>query len=157
MATAFYPAIIERAAKGYSVFFPDLPGCTSAGMTLQEAARNAEEALAAHIVLSAEYGDAIPEPSEVDDIPVDPDVDEAVRLLVRVERPGRALRLNVTLDEGLVAAIDQIAPNRSAYLAAAARHALASGVTISSGRKQAHRATGNATDRVKRVSSGRKR
>jgi predicted RNase H-like HicB family nuclease len=139
VATAFYPAIVERASKGYSVFFPDLPGCTSAGATLQEAARNAEEALAAHLVLSAEYGDAVPGPSDLGDIPVDPEVEEAARLLVRVERPGRALRLNVTLDEGLVAAIDQIAPNRSAFLAAAARHALASGVTVSSGRKQAHR------------------
>jgi predicted RNase H-like HicB family nuclease len=159
MAIAFYPAIIERAAKGYSVFFPDLPGCTSAGATMQEAGRNAEEALAAHILLSAEHGDTIPEPSDVDDIPVDPEVEEAVRLLVRVERPGRSLRVNVTLDEGLVAAIDQVAPNRSAYLAAAARHALASGVTISSGRKQAHRAAGGniATDRPKPLSSGRKR
>ena len=46
MAVVHYPAIVERAGAGYSVFFPDLPGCTSAGATIQEAARNAEEALA---------------------------------------------------------------------------------------------------------------
>jgi predicted RNase H-like HicB family nuclease len=34
-----YPAIIEGDAEtGYSVFFPDIPGCTSGGDTLQEAA-----------------------------------------------------------------------------------------------------------------------
>jgi predicted RNase H-like HicB family nuclease len=33
---------------GYSVFFPDIPGCTSGGDTLREAALNAEEALAGH-------------------------------------------------------------------------------------------------------------
>lgn len=159
MATAFYPAIIERAANGYSVFFPDLPGCTSAGATLQDAARNAEEALAAHIVLSAEHDDAIPGPSDIGNVPVDPEVEEAARLLVRVERPGRALRLNVTLDEGLVAAIDQVASNRSAYLAAAARHALASGVTVSSGRKPAHRQVNHddVTGQPKPASPGRRR
>ena len=136
MASAFYPAIIERAGGGYSVFFPDLPGCTSAGATLQDAARNAEEALAAHLVLATEYGDDIPEPRDIDASEFDPDVKEAARLLVRVERPGRAQRLNVTLDEGLVAAIDRVADNRSAYLAAAARQALASGLVVPAGRKR---------------------
>jgi hypothetical protein len=69
------------------VFFPDLPGCASAGATLQEAAANAEE--------------------------------------VRGERPGRSLRINVSLDEGLIAAIDRVAKNRSGFLADAARAALA--------------------------------
>lgn len=61
----YYPAIIEPAAEGFGVFFPDLPGCTSAGATVQEAACNAEEALQAHIDLAAEHGEAIPEPSEL--------------------------------------------------------------------------------------------
>jgi predicted RNase H-like HicB family nuclease len=51
MATVYYPAIVERAAEGYSVFFPDLPGCTSAGDTVQAAALNAEEALAGHLAM----------------------------------------------------------------------------------------------------------
>jgi predicted RNase H-like HicB family nuclease len=136
---SYYPAIVERAGKGYSVYFPDLPGCTSAGATLQAAARNAEEALAAHLILSAEQGDPIPEPSDMDACPADPEVEEAARLMVRVEPPGRALRLNVTLDEGLVAAIDRVAENRSAYLAAAARQALAAGMDVGSGRKKPQR------------------
>ena len=142
MAASYYPAIVERAGKGYSIFFPDLPGCTSAGATLQEAARNAEEALAAHIVLSAEHGEAISAPSDIDAWASDPEVEEAARLLVRVEPPGRALRLNVTLDEGLVAAIDRVAENRSAYLAAAARQALASGLEVGAGRKKRQRRDG---------------
>ena len=47
-----FPAIIEKASEGYGVFFPDLPGCTSAGATIQEAALNAEEALQAQIDLA---------------------------------------------------------------------------------------------------------
>jgi len=45
--------------------------------------------------------------------------------LARVELPGRAVRLNITMDEGLVAAIDKVANNRSSFLADAARDALA--------------------------------
>lgn len=125
MTTVYYPAIIERGRRGYGVFFPDLPGCTSAGDTVTEAALNAEEALAGHLIVAEQYGDAIPEPSDLDRIDVDADVDEVARLLVRGERKGRAVRINITLDEGLLAAIDKVASNRSGFLAEAARVALA--------------------------------
>lgn len=124
MALVFYPAVIERSQNGYSVFFPDLPGCTSAGRTLQEAAVNAEEALGGHLLVSAQHGDAVPEPSDLDAIEPDAEIVEAARVLVRAERPGRVVRLNITLDEGLVAAIDRVAKNRSGFLADAARAAL---------------------------------
>ena len=124
MATVVYPAIVERAGDGFSVFFPDLPGCTSAGGTEQEAFINAEEALAGHLLVSAQHGDEVGEPSSLDDIPHDPEVNEVSRLLVRAEKPGRAVRLNITLDEGLVASIDRVAKNRSGFLADAARAAL---------------------------------
>lgn len=124
MAVTYYPAIIERGAAGFGVFFPDLPGCVSAGGTIQEAARNAEEALSGHLVTSSEHGDEIAEPSDLDDVKRDPDVDEAARILVKADLPGRFVRLNITLDEALVAAIDRVAPNRSGFLADAARNAL---------------------------------
>lgn len=124
MATVYYPAIIERGDEGYGVFFPDLPGCTSAGDTIQEAARNAEEALAGHLIVSAQHGDPIPDPSELDAIERDPDVQEVARVLVRADRPGRSVRINITLDEGLLARIDKVASNRSGFLADAARSAL---------------------------------
>lgn len=127
MATAYYPAIIERGPEGFGVFFPDLPGCTSAGRTVHEAALNAEEALNGHLAVSAEHGDAIPTPSDLDAVERDPDVDEAARILVRGERPGRAVRVQVTIEEGLLARIDRAASNRSRFLADAARAKLAAG------------------------------
>ena len=87
MAIRHYPAIIEGdAATGYSVFFPDLPGCTSGGASLQQAALNAEQALAGHIDLMLEAGELLPDPSVLDALPkpIEPDVAEAARLLVRV-------------------------------------------------------------------------
>lgn len=125
MAIAIYPAIIERAGTAFSVYFPDLPGCTSAGRTVQEAALNAEEALAGHLLEAARAGEELSDPGDLDAIARDPDVDEVARLLVRAERPGKVVRLNITLDEGLVAAIDRVAKNRSGFLAEAAREHLA--------------------------------
>lgn len=126
MAIAIYPAIVERAGAGFSVFFPDLPGCTSAGPTIHQAVLNAEDALAGHLLVSAQYGDDIADPTPLDQLESDPDVDEAARILVRAERPGKSVRINITLDEGLIAAIDRVAKNRSGFLAEAARHELAS-------------------------------
>jgi predicted RNase H-like HicB family nuclease len=83
MPIRHYPAIVEGDAEtGYNVFFPDVPGCTSGGDTLQEAALNAEEALASHIELMIESGDKI-----LDDLarPIEPDIIEASRLLVRID------------------------------------------------------------------------
>ena len=125
MATVIYPAIIERAGEGFSVFFPDLPGCTSYGGTVTEAALNAEEALDGHLLVSVQHGDEVADPSALEDIEQDPEVDEVARLLVRADKPGKAVRLNITMDEGLVAAIDRVAKNRSGFLTEAAKAALA--------------------------------
>ena len=88
MPVRHYPAIVEGDAEsGYSVFFPDLPGCTSGGDTLQKAALNAEEGLAAHIALMLTAGEPVPAPSSLDDLPrpIEPDVVEVSRLLVRID------------------------------------------------------------------------
>lgn len=123
MVATHYIGILERSATGFSVFFPDVPGCVSAGRSERETFENAEEALAFHFAEMARAGEAVPEPSA--DIPADPEVEEHCRFLARVELPGRAVRLNITMDEGLVAAIDKVASNRSSFLADAAREALA--------------------------------
>ena len=122
MATAYYEGVVERAGKAYSVFFPDVPGCTSAGKTEREAFANAEQALAAHLHLLSESGEDLPRPS--DEIVVEDGIEEVCRFLARVELPGKAVRLNITLDEGLVASIDRVAKNRSGFLAEAARDKL---------------------------------
>ena len=89
MSVAHYPAIIEHAPGGFGVFFPDLPGCTSGGDTVEDAARNAKEALQGHVELGAEHGDVLPPPTALDGISPDLAIEEAARLLVRVELPER--------------------------------------------------------------------
>lgn len=120
-----YVAIIETdAAGGYSVFFPDLPGCVSAGDSVEEAFVQAREALAGHLAVMDEHGDDIPAPTPFDRVKADPDIQVAARVLVPVELPGATVRLNITMDSNLLARIDAVTGNRSAFLADAARRAL---------------------------------
>jgi predicted RNase H-like HicB family nuclease len=81
----YYPAIVEIAFRDYSVFLPDLDGCASGGTTLQEAAGNAEVALALYAEATIEKRAALPEPSSLDEVKIDADVVEAGRILVCVE------------------------------------------------------------------------
>lgn len=119
MAHASYIGIVESAGNGFSTFFPDVPGCVSAGATHADAVLNGEAALALHLSAMVHDGEALPAPS--DNIPVDPEVDVVFRFWARAELPGKAVRINITLDEGLVASIDRVAKNRSGFLAEAAR------------------------------------
>ena len=122
MAKATYLGVVERGKHGFGVFFPDVPGCVSAANSLFEAMENGEQALAMHIELLAQEGEEIPEASSK--VAVEDDIDVAGYFLAHVELPGKTVRLNVTMDEGLVARIDRVARNRSAFLAEAARERL---------------------------------
>ncbi|GAA0582064.1 type II toxin-antitoxin system HicB family antitoxin [Caenispirillum bisanense] len=125
---AQYVGIVEQdETPGYSIFFPDFPGCVSAGDTIQETVEMGREALTGHIALMAELGQPVPPPTPLDAITVDADVTEAVRVLIEVGVPGRVKRINITLDENLIEEIDRVAGDgrRSAFLADAARLALA--------------------------------
>jgi predicted RNase H-like HicB family nuclease len=110
----------------YSVDFPDVPGCVTAGRSMEEARRLSAEALAFHIEGMAEDAEPVPPPSTLDAIMADPRNRDAVAFLVPIfDKPGRAIRINVTLPEDLVRDIDRVTTNRSRFLAQAARRALA--------------------------------
>jgi predicted RNase H-like HicB family nuclease len=121
-----YIALVRKDPESsFGVEFPDFPGCISAGDTLDEAARGAAEALQLHVDGMIEDGEDIPAPSSLDDISTE---GAMVTLVPLREQRGRVLRLNITMDEGLLQAVDQAAAkrgqNRSAFLAEAARAAL---------------------------------
>jgi len=63
-----FPIAIEigDASHAFGVVVPDLPGCFSAGDSLDEALANAEEAAAAWIDSALDVGEAIPAPSRLD-------------------------------------------------------------------------------------------
>jgi predicted RNase H-like HicB family nuclease len=63
-----YPIAIEpaTATTAWGVVVPDLPGCFSAGNTLEEATAQAEHAVAAWIETAFDAGQAIPAPSDIE-------------------------------------------------------------------------------------------
>ena len=120
---ASYIALLRKApASDYGVEFPDLPGCITVGRTLDEARAMAAEALALHIEGMIEDRAPIPAPAALEAIMADPHNRDAVAILVDAPAPViRSVRVNVTLPEDILKAIDTAAPNRSAFLAEAAR------------------------------------
>ncbi len=64
-----YAAILEKGKEGgYGVYFPDLPGCVSGGDTMEEAMRDAKEALLLHLYGMEEDGEKIPAATSPDKI-----------------------------------------------------------------------------------------
>ena len=63
-----YPVAIEpgTATEAFGVVVPDLPGCFSAGDTMEEAMAKTEEAIAAWVETALDAGQAIPRPSSID-------------------------------------------------------------------------------------------
>lgn len=104
-----FPAIVERSDSGFGVFFPDLPGCVSAGTTVDEALESAEQALQCHLNGIIEDGDSLPAPTNLERLPRDPDVIEVARTILRAELPGKYLRLNISLEEGHLNLMDRVA------------------------------------------------
>ena len=63
MKKATYLAAFEPSGRGYSVYFPDLPGCVSYGDSFEEAQKEAADALGLHLYGMEKDGGPIPAPS----------------------------------------------------------------------------------------------
>ena len=70
-----YVAIVEEeAGKAFGVWFPDLPGCISAGDTLDEVMLNAAEALELWAEAMTESGQKIPAARSLTDLKADSEI-----------------------------------------------------------------------------------
>ncbi|MBI5164132.1 MAG: type II toxin-antitoxin system HicB family antitoxin [Magnetospirillum sp.] len=122
-----YPAFMFRDDGKITVVFPDLPGCLTFCDNVADAFLAAQEAVEGHLAAMADEGMKIPEPSDL--LAVEPEADDApalvAKVLVPVTLPGRTVRTNITIEEGLLDLIDAVAANRSQFLAEAARNELA--------------------------------
>jgi predicted RNase H-like HicB family nuclease len=125
-----YIALIHKErGSDYGVSFPDLPGCITAGATLDEARAMATEALALHLEGLVEDGEALPEPATIETIMAERENRDAVAILVDPPRnAAKAVRINITLPADVLDAIDRYAEaqglTRSGFLARAARREL---------------------------------
>ena len=133
MTTRHYIAVVDQepGEDNRSILFPDFPGVTSVAETFSAVMRQAKDALASAVLDMSEDGEPLP-PSVEDDAMPDIDLSQFRKphvLLVPVEVPGRSVRVNITLDEGLLGRLDEIASrlhsSRSALLARGARTVIA--------------------------------
>jgi predicted RNase H-like HicB family nuclease len=130
-------ALVDGLPGAYGVVVPDLPGCTSGGKTVDEALRNAVEAVRLWAEDALADGETLPMARDAETMRADPDVAREIRegavlaYVPLVLESGRPAKANLSLDAGLLSAIDEAAAarglTRSAFLASAAREKIVNG------------------------------
>ena len=129
---AHYVALVDGGVGAYGVVFPDLPGCTAMGKTHDEALANATDvAREWGAAVSETNGGRLPRPRTAEALRRDPETaralsEGAIMVIVPVIfDAGRPAKANLSLDAGLLQAIDEAAEarglTRSAFIASAAR------------------------------------
>ena len=131
-----YVALVDGKPGAYGVTVPDLPGCTSAAATTDEALRRATEAVQLWAEDALADGETLPEARTAEALRADPEVaaalaeGAALAIVPLILDAGRPAKANLSLDAGLLAEIDEAAAarglTRSAFLASAAREKIES-------------------------------
>ncbi|MFV0574072.1 MAG: type II toxin-antitoxin system HicB family antitoxin [Vibrio sp.] len=131
-----YPIAIEIGDKesAYGVVFPDLPGCFSAGDSLEEALANAKEAANFYLEDLAEDGRLPPQAKTLSEWQKVAEYQGWAWAVVDIDLEpylGKSSKLNVTLPNLLSKKIDdqvkahpELYKNRSHFLQVAATHEL---------------------------------
>lgn len=114
-----YPLIIHKDKdSSFGVTVPDIPGCFSAGDTLEEAMENAEEAIYGHLGILAENGEDIPKGSPIEDHLKKAKKSGTIIAVVDIDSSkflGKAKKINITLPEYLINRIDEAVANQEQY------------------------------------------
>lgn len=127
MATAI--ALIHEEDGVFGISFPDFPGVVSTARTQDDVLRKGAEALTFHVQGMVEDEDPLPTLRSLSELAKDRDYRTAAKgaivAMIQFELPGKAKRINISMDEHLLEAIDRaaqaIGQSRSAFLAEAAR------------------------------------
>jgi predicted RNase H-like HicB family nuclease len=120
----FPAAVFIEEGKSYGVTLPDIPGCNTAGDTLEEALANVQEA----VEFALEDAVETPVAGDFSRYRKDSTYHDAVWALVNVDLgflDARTVRVNITVPAGTLEEIDKAAKgrglSRSAFLVRAAR------------------------------------
>ena len=121
-----YPIAIELGddTHAFGVVVPDLPGCFSAGDTLDEAIDNAKEAIELWLESVIDDNGLVPEPESVTAHQANPEFAGWVWAVVSIDLAAlsdKAERVNITLPARVLRRIDAAAKeageSRSGYIA----------------------------------------
>lgn len=124
----FYPIVIHKDLDtAYGVTVPDLPGCFSAGDTMEEAVKNAVEAIECHVEGLLLDDEDLPIAQNMEEYISQPDYQGGTWALVEVDLSklgGKIQRVNITLPERILGKIDAFTSTsnqtRSGFIADAA-------------------------------------
>jgi predicted RNase H-like HicB family nuclease len=108
-----YPVVIHKDIDSdYDVTVPDLPGCFSAGETLDEALNEVIEAIECHLEGLLMDSEPIPLAKTMEYHQHNPDYREGIWALVSVDLTklsGKTKRVNVTMPERVLTLMDKYA------------------------------------------------
>ncbi len=126
-----YVALLDGVEGAYGIVVPDLPGCTAAGETIADVVADAIAAVREWILDAREDGETIPQPRDMAALKADRHVTEALRdgaafvMIPVLIDSGRPAKANLSLDSGLLEAIDDAAREsgltRSSFIATVVR------------------------------------
>jgi predicted RNase H-like HicB family nuclease len=118
-------------STAWGVAVPDLPGCFSAGDTMDEAMENARQAIDQQVEIMIEDGATIPAARPLSVLQADPEYTGWVWAVVDVpveKYLGPAEKINITVPRLMLTRIDEYAKShgmsRSGFLVEAARSAM---------------------------------
>lgn len=123
-----YLGAVFHGEAGFGIVFRDVPGCASAGDTIEEALLMGKEALEGHIAVLRDHGDPIPAPTEhrIEDVeawlyePDEANVEPWVGLFpVEVDLVSHG-DIAVTLPRSLVRDLDEATPDARRFIIEAA-------------------------------------
>ncbi len=106
-----YPIAIESGGEdhAFGVVVPDLPGCFSAGDTLDEAVDNAREAIEFWLETVIDDGEAVPAPKTISEHQANPEFAGWIWAVVSVDLAAlsdKVERVNITLPATVLRRID---------------------------------------------------
>jgi predicted RNase H-like HicB family nuclease len=110
-----YPIVIHKDKRSdYGVTVPDLPGCFSAGSTMDEALAMAREAIELHLEGLIDEEMSVPNPTPIERLRKRTEFSGGVWAVVEVDPANlrtRAKRVNITLPQRVLESIDRFAAN----------------------------------------------
>lgn len=121
--------LVHEEGGRFGGSFPDLPGCTTVAGDPDTLLRKAEEVVAFHVGGMVEDGLDLPAFRSLSELRRDAtfgaDSRDALVVLLDIDLPMRSVRVNITLDQGVLKRIDRAASaageTRSGFLVAAAK------------------------------------
>jgi len=107
-----YVALIDGEPGAFGVVIPDCPGCVAMGDTLDEALDSAAEVLRDWVEAIEAQGGTAPPPRPPDAVRAEAEAQGVVATYASVpliRHLGRPVKANLSLDSGILAAIDATA------------------------------------------------